>query len=83
MDVEFTAEAVAQLEKLSSSIVGRIDRVVNRLGDWPNISGVKRLKGRLKGSFRIRTGDYRIIFRLDGQRVVIWRIANRRDVYED
>jgi mRNA-degrading endonuclease RelE of RelBE toxin-antitoxin system len=47
------------------------------------VSGVKPLTGKLKGHFRIRTGDYRVIFRLDQGRIVIWRIANRRDVYAD
>lgn len=74
---------MAQLEKLPSSMVGRIDRIVNRLKDWPNVSGVKPLAGGLQGNFRIRTGDYRIIFRLEGPRIVVWRVANRRDVYED
>lgn len=81
--MELTADAVAQLGELPSAIVGRIDAVVTRLRDWPNVSGMKRLTGDLKGNFRIRTGDYRIIFRLDGRRIIIWRIANRRDVYED
>ncbi len=83
MEVELTADAVEQLGKLPSPIVGRVDTVVSRLRDWPNVSGVKRLTGNLKGNFRVRTGDYRVIFRLDGRRIVIWRIANRRDVYED
>jgi mRNA-degrading endonuclease RelE of RelBE toxin-antitoxin system len=83
MDVELTVDAVVQLGKLPSPIVGRVDDVVRRLRGWPHISGVKRLAGDLKGSFRIRTGDYRVIFRLEGPRIVIWRIANRRDVYED
>jgi mRNA interferase RelE/StbE len=83
MEVELTAEAVAQLEKLPGYIVGRAGEVIGRLRNWPNVSGVKRLTGNLKGNFRVRTGDYRIIFRLEGQRIIVWRIANRRDVYED
>ena len=83
MNVELTAEAVAQLQELPSFVVGRVDGIVDRLRQWPNVSGVKRLTGNLKGNFRVRTGDYRVVFRLEGQRVVIWRIANRRDVYED
>ncbi len=82
MNVELTAEAVSQLHELPSSIVGRIDGIVDRLRDWPRVSGVKPLKGRLKGCYRIRTGNYRIIFRVEGRNVVIWRIANRRDVYD-
>ncbi|HEY8668135.1 MAG TPA: type II toxin-antitoxin system RelE/ParE family toxin [Tepidisphaeraceae bacterium] len=83
MEVEFTADAVAQLGELPSYIIGRVDGVVRRLHDWPNVSGAKPLGGQLKGNFRIRTGDYRILFRVHGQRIIIWRIANRRDVYEE
>jgi hypothetical protein len=48
MDVEFTADAVAQLGKLPSVIVGRMDAVVERLKEWPNLSGAKPLKKELK-----------------------------------
>jgi mRNA-degrading endonuclease RelE of RelBE toxin-antitoxin system len=37
----------------------------------------------MKGNFRLRTGDYRVVFRIEGKRIIIWRIANRRDVYDD
>jgi len=83
MDVELTAGAVDQLNKLPSPIVGRIGELVSRLENWPEVSGVKRLTAGLKGNFRIRTGDYRIIFRVEATQIIIWRIANRKDVYED
>jgi len=83
MEVELTADAVKQLSELPSAIIGRVDGVVSRLRNWPTVSGIKPLTGSLKGNFRIRTGDYRIIFRLERRRLVIWRIANRRDVYKD
>jgi len=83
MDVELTAEAVEQLGKLPSSIVGRVDAVISRLRHWPEVSGVKPLRKGLKGHFRIRTGGYRVIFRLEGPRIVVWRIADRRDVYDE
>ena len=37
----------------------------------------------LDNHFRIRVGDYRVIYRIDGKRVVvvIVRIGHRRDVY--
>lgn len=83
MEVELTPGAVAELSRLPSAIVGRVDGVVRRLQNWPNVSGVKPLRGDLKGSSRIRTGDWRVLFRVEGPRIVVWRIANRRDVYED
>jgi mRNA-degrading endonuclease RelE of RelBE toxin-antitoxin system len=37
----------------------------------------------LAGNFRIRTGDYRIVFRVVGDKVIVWKIGDRKDVYLD
>jgi mRNA-degrading endonuclease RelE of RelBE toxin-antitoxin system len=39
--------------------------------NWPRVSGVKAFRRGLAGRFRIRTGDYRIQFRLAGQTVIV------------
>jgi mRNA interferase RelE/StbE len=41
---------------------------------------VNALKG--VASFRLRVGDYRVIFAADGERIVILKAGHRRDVYE-
>jgi mRNA-degrading endonuclease RelE of RelBE toxin-antitoxin system len=41
------------------------------------------LRGELAGWFRLRTGDYRIRFKVAGETVIVDRICHRRDVYED
>ena len=61
----------------------RIREVSQRLLNWPNVSGAKPLRRQWKGCFRLRTGDWRMIFRPAGDELVVLRIANRRDVYED
>jgi mRNA interferase RelE/StbE len=43
-------------------------------------SSVKALSG--QPEWRLRIGDYRAIFRLDGDTVVVTKIGHRRDVYE-
>jgi mRNA-degrading endonuclease RelE of RelBE toxin-antitoxin system len=83
MRVGLTPEALEQYARLPRSIQPRIDNVIRRLSQWPNVSGAKPLVGRLTGSFRIRTGDYRIVFRLSGDKVIVWRIGDRKDVYFD
>jgi mRNA-degrading endonuclease RelE of RelBE toxin-antitoxin system len=55
--------------------------VIARLTQWPNVSGAKPLRHDLKGAYRIRTGDFRVVFIVKGNIVVITRIDNRRDVY--
>lgn len=83
MDVGLTPEALEQYGDLPRSIQPRIDHIILRLGQWPKVGGVKPLVGLLTGNFRIRTGDYRIVFRVSGENVIVWKIGNRKDVYLD
>jgi len=46
------------------------------------VSGAKALRGNLAGNFRIRTGDYRVVFRVRGETVIVWKIGYRGDIYD-
>jgi mRNA-degrading endonuclease RelE of RelBE toxin-antitoxin system len=83
MHVALTAEALEQYGDLPRSIQPRINNVILRLAHWPKVSGAKRLVGPLSGNFRIRTGNYRIVFRISGDKVIVWKIGDRKDVYLD
>lgn len=45
---------------------------------------IKRLTGPLKGLFRFRAGDYRIVYQIDvaGKTVYVVRIAHRKEAYQ-
>lgn len=58
-------------------------RIVERLQRWPAVSGAKPLRGELAGLYRIRTGDYRIVFRVEGDSLVVERAGHRDRFYED
>lgn len=81
VQVEITPEAGKQLDELPKGIHGRVIEVLERLSKWPVVSGAKPLRHELKGNYRVRTGAYRIVFRVLGQRVIVWNIDNRKDVY--
>ena len=81
--VELTPEAAAQARSLPKAIRNRVLKLVKRLEDWPAVSGVKRLTGKLAGTYRLRTGDYRLRFRVDGDTVIVDKIGHRKDIYED
>jgi len=83
MDVGLTPEAVKQFTKLPRSIQPRVNNIILRLAQWPKVSGAKPLTGSLSGNFRIRTGSYRIVFHVAGDKVIIWKIGDRKDVYLD
>ena len=66
VNVTLEPEAVEQLAKLPRVIRERIGKLFVRLENWPDVSGVKALSGNLAGWYRLRTGDYRIRFRVQG-----------------
>ena len=81
-NVIVTPGAQAELDALPLPIQGRIYNVFRRLEKWPGVSGVKALRGNLAGNSRIRTGDYRVVFRIVGNTVIVWKTGYRGDVYD-
>jgi mRNA-degrading endonuclease RelE of RelBE toxin-antitoxin system len=60
-----------------------VQKLLARLEKWPDVRGVKALSGNLAGWFRLRTGDYRVRFRVEGELVIVGKIGHRKDVYDD
>lgn len=83
MTVLLTPEAQAQLDALPVTIRTRVLKVLERLRSWPEVSGAKPLRKEWAGHHRIRTGDWRIIFRVVTPRLIVVRIQHRSEVYEE
>ncbi|MHB1769308.1 MAG: type II toxin-antitoxin system RelE family toxin [Phycisphaerae bacterium] len=83
MDVRFTDEAAAKMERLPVAINARVQGVIRRLGRWPEVSGAKPLTGPLAGRYRIRTGDYRVQFYVRQNILWIEKIGHRDGFYGD
>lgn len=81
--VTMTPAAARQFDALPLAIRARVLGVFERLARWPAVSGAKPLRGALAGQFRIRTGDYRVQFRIQGDQVIIERMGHRDGFYED
>ena len=80
--VELTKTAQKQLDKLPDNVALPLIKVIQRLADNPRPQGYKKLKGR--EGFRIRKGDYRIIYDICDELLVVDVIAlgHRREIYE-
>ena len=63
--VTLTREAAEGLEGLPLVIHSRVVSLLERLANWPAVSGAKPLTGPLAGRYRLRTGDYRLQFRVE------------------
>jgi len=73
--------AQKSIARLASSIQDRIFHAIRELASDPRPVGVKKLAGR--EAWRIRIGDYRVIYEIyDDRRVVIVIVVgHRREVY--
>ncbi len=79
--ISYTRDVEKSLKKLNKGLQKKIIRKVELLADNPRPNGVKRLVGRHE--WRIRVGDYRVIYEINDKVVTILvvRVAHRKDVY--
>jgi mRNA interferase RelE/StbE len=75
-------KAQKQLDKLPDNIAEPIIDTIGSLENNPRPMGYKKLKGR--DGYRIRTGNYRIIYNIFDTELIIDIIAlgHRKDIYE-
>jgi mRNA interferase RelE/StbE len=73
-------EAREQLRKLPDEIRRNIGHRLQLLQD--DLAGdVKKLEGQ-RSHYRLRVGNYRILFRLNGAKIEAYAVKPRKDVYE-
>jgi mRNA interferase RelE/StbE len=80
--VEVAPAAVRQLRKLPPEARRRIQAAVELLAETPRPPGAKKLSGS-SGDWRVRTGDYRIIYEIEDDRLIVLVVAvgHRREIY--
>ncbi len=81
--VEIKPSARRELEKLNNTFLTRVAPKIESLGGNPRPPGCRKLRG-YKDLWRIRVGDYRVVYVIDDDNKVISviRIAHRKDIYE-
>jgi mRNA-degrading endonuclease RelE of RelBE toxin-antitoxin system len=81
MHVVLTPEAREDAARLPATMQIRLRGILVRLQSWPNVSGAKALRFAWRGHYRIRMGDWRVVFKIVEPDVIVVRIAHRKDVY--
>ncbi len=81
--IEYSKDIEKDLSKLPKSEIIKILSKIERLSINPRPSGIEPLKGSLKGLHRIRSGNYRIVYQIIDDRLVVLvvKISHRRDAY--
>ncbi|HKP37455.1 MAG TPA: type II toxin-antitoxin system RelE/ParE family toxin [Pyrinomonadaceae bacterium] len=78
--VEYTSLAVENLRALPKTVAAQIIRKTSRLENGLT-ANIKRLREADFG-YRLRMGDYRILFDVEGDTIGIQKIGHRKDIHE-
>ncbi|NWF72278.1 MAG: type II toxin-antitoxin system RelE/ParE family toxin [Nitrospirae bacterium] len=76
----YTHRAIRDIDALDTSIKQRIGKTLLRYESDP-LQHAESLRQSELGSYRFRIGDYRVVFDLEGDEIVILRVGHRREIY--
>jgi mRNA interferase RelE/StbE len=78
--IEWIEAALEDMAALDKGIVRRVKRGVERFAET-GAGNVKKLQGVDPPEYRLRVGDYRVRFDVDGETIRVLRVRHRREAY--
>ena len=80
MKIIFDEEALKDLKKLDKQISKFILKKIESLKNYPVVSNIKKLKN-FYPPYRYRINDYRILFDIEDNTIIIFKIVHKKDAY--
>lgn len=82
--IEWKTSAERDIGKIDRRMIIRIISAVDTLNTEPFPEGCRKLEG-ASSSYRIRLGDYRVIYQVDKKRktVTVVHVRHRKDAYRN
>jgi mRNA interferase RelE/StbE len=77
----YTRRAQRDINKLESDTRDRIGKALIRFNEEP-LRFAEKLSDPILGEYRFRVGDYRVIFDIEGNEIVVLRVGHRREIYK-
>jgi mRNA interferase RelE/StbE len=78
-EIKFKPKAIKDLAKLSSDLQNLIISKIELMQD--NLQGYIKKLTNFTPEYRLRVGDYRVLFELEKQIILIYRIKHRSKTY--
>ena len=80
--IELKRSALKELDKAPKAVAGRLWAAIDALAAEPRPDGARKVRGHER-AYRIRVGDWRIIYEVhdDQLLVLVIRARHRKDVY--
>ena len=76
----YTRRAERDIQGLDPDIKERLGKALLRYEEDP-LKHAEKLTQSVLGSYRFRIGDYRVVFDLEGNEIVVLRVGHRREIY--
>ncbi|MCX5919219.1 MAG: type II toxin-antitoxin system RelE/ParE family toxin [Deltaproteobacteria bacterium] len=80
-DLVYTQRSIRDIEKLDPKIKKRLGKVLLRYKEEP-LRFAEKLSDSKLGTYRFRIGDYRIIFDIEDNEIVVLRVGHRKEIYK-
>lgn len=80
--VTWTAKALEDLNKLDNLVARRIIRKITWFADNFEKITPEPLAGDFKGMFKLRIGDWRVIYQMENDSAIMYFVGHRREIYE-
>ncbi len=77
----YTQKAVRDIGRLDAGVKNRIGTTLLRFKDNP-LQYAECLTNSDLGGYRFRIGDYRVIFDMEGNDIVVLRVGHRKEIYK-
>jgi mRNA interferase RelE/StbE len=81
MKINIRNSAIRDLKNIDYKIKERIHTAILELKKFPNISNIKKLTN-FESAYRLRVGDYRILFDVSEDTIEIGRVLHRKERYK-
>ncbi|MCD6471545.1 type II toxin-antitoxin system RelE/ParE family toxin [Candidatus Aerophobetes bacterium] len=79
-EIIYTERAVKDLSRLDSAAKKRVAETLERYTE-ASLNYAKKMVDSALGTYRFRMGDYRVIFDIEGNELVVLRVGHRREIY--
>ena len=78
--VELISRAAKDLRNLPPEQAVRVTKSLRKLAD--GLAGDVKKLTQFKPSYRLRVGDYRVLFEVENETIVVYAVKHRRDAYQ-
>jgi len=81
MKIEIKKSALKDLKKIDIKEKDKIKQAIKNLQNFPNLNQIKHLTNYIP-KYRLRVGNYRILFDVEDDLIIVARILHRKKSYK-